>query len=378
MGDLVIHVAIAEDSSFQRKIIGDMLGSEPSIEIAGFARNGEEAIDLVSKTHPDVLVLDLIMPRIDGFEAFKRIMSTQPLPTIIFSVLDPASLDKSIQALMMGAVDFITKPAGVWKDEFPKYKELLIKKIQTAATSSVRNIPLALESNTSLPVHSGDFPAKEPLVQRKHHQQPFTPPETFVQHADVRLETNVVVIGASVGGPSTLRKVLSRLPASIPAPILVVQHMPSEFTALFASTLDKLCRVPVKVGENNEYLLPGRIYIAPGDKHMQIMERDGHPSIKTSSGEPVNFCIPSVDVLFQSAPRIYRENVLAVLLTGMGNDGVEGMRTIQKNGGLTIAESKESCILYGMPRSAAEAGVADVIIPNDVIPEYITRFSRKL
>ena len=190
-----------------------------------------------------------------------------------------------------------------------------------------------------------------------------------------KIPTKVVVIGASVGGPKTLSTILSEIPGDYPAPILVVQHLSHLFIRQFATSLKSICKARVKIGMNYEEIKPGIIYISPGDKHMQVTVKNDKPCIRTFEGEPVNFCRPSVDVLFYSTARVYRENTLGILLTGMGKDGVEGLRAIKALGGTTIAESEETSILYGMPKVAAETGAAKLIIPNHQIINEMIRFT---
>ncbi|HME55391.1 MAG TPA: chemotaxis-specific protein-glutamate methyltransferase CheB [Candidatus Lokiarchaeia archaeon] len=378
---MAVRVLLAEDSSFQRKIIGDMLSEESTIELVGSARNGEEAIEMVDSLNPDVLILDLVMPKVDGITAFKKIMKLHPIPVIFFSVLDPATMDNSVQGLLLGAVDFIVKPGGVWKEEFPKFRETLIKKIQTAAKSQIKNLPKILDVDDAVNLdHESIEGQKKKVISSTKKLLPSIKKTnvSFIPFENVRIETNIVVIGASVGGPSTIRKILTQIPEDFPAPIMVVQHINAEFANVFADALNTVCHLRVKVGEDGEYILPGTIYIAPGHKHMEISVKDRYPCVKTFTGELVNFCIPSIDVLFLSAPRVYRNNVLGVLLTGMGNDGVDGLELIQKTGGQTVAESKETCILYGMPKIADERGVADRIVPNYEIHKNIIEFARKL
>jgi two-component system chemotaxis response regulator CheB len=191
---------------------------------------------------------------------------------------------------------------------------------------------------------------------------------------DVLINSNIIVIGASVGGPRTITTILKELPANINAPILIVQHLSSHFTEAFVDNLDIECKLRIKIAENGESLLPGTCYIAPGDNHMEINVANKKPYIKIYKGKPVNFCMPSIDLLFLSAARIYRNRAMGIILTGMGSDGVEGLGTIKKFGGHTIAESEETSILYAMPKFAAEKGYAQKVLPNHEIYQEITNF----
>lgn len=372
---MVVNVLIAEDSSYQRKIISDMLSEHPKIEIIDIARDGEEAIDKIEKSNPDVLLLDLIMPKMDGLTLFRYLSKHYPVPTIIFSALDPQQASKelndSIEALILGAFDYIIKPSGIWKDEFPKFKDQLINKVLLASEIKIQKEllkdKLKKEKNTFLKPKSiynlggkirKEFSDAQPVDKNK-------------------LKTGVIVMGASVGGPRTLKSILKKLPVNLPGAILIVQHLNTYFMEQFARSLNNLCKINVKIAVNGEKIKSGNVYIAPGDKHMEINLREGRPYIKIFDGEPVNFCRPSIDVLFSSAARSFNEKTLAILLTGMGKDGVHGLGEIKKMGGVTIAESEETCILYGMPKFAKQSGFTQIISPNYNIKDYIIKYANK-
>ena len=366
-----IRVIVAEDSAFQRKIISEMLDDHEYINVIDMARNGEEAIEMVDKYQPDVLVLDLLMPKTDGLTALKEIMERNPTPTIIFSVLDPRSLDNSVKALVLGAVDYIIKPGGEWKVEFPKFQEELISKVLLAAKSHVKKLPTRRKTRTSEKMRSiKPKPLKNSLIQKKFEFDLSPIPIK-------RLESNIIVMGASVGGPRTLKAILKELPKELPAPILIVQHLNEHFVDQFVQTLGHNCDINVKIGEQDEFIKPSTVYVSPGDLHMTVSAKNGIPCIDLINIRPVNFCKPSIDVLFFSAARVYKSNTLGILLTGMGDDGVDGLEVIQKFKGITISESKETSILYGMPKIAAERGVVDMIIPNYRVKDQIIRFAKR-
>ncbi len=371
---MAVNVIVAEDSAFQRKIISEMLQEHKDINVIDTARNGEEAIDMVDRYQPDVLILDLLMPKIDGLTALKEIMETNPTPTIIFSVLDPRSLDNSVKALVLGAVDYIIKPGGEWKVEFPKFKEELVTKVLLAAKSHVTK-PIG----------------KRKIIYKKERRIPKVksrnrlnlPKKYSKQEFDLspipvgNLDSNVIVMGASVGGPRTLKSILKELPKDLQAPILIVQHLNEHFVDQFVQTLGYNCDINIKVGKKGDMLEPGIVYVSPGGIHMTISVQNQKPCIDLIDIDPVNFCKPSIDVLFFSAARIYKNNTLGVLLTGMGEDGVDGLEAIQKFKGTTISESKETAILYGMPKIAAERRVVDMIVPNYKIKDQIIRFAKR-
>lgn len=366
-----VNVVIAEDSAFQRRLISEMLSSHQSIDVIDVARNGFEAVEKVETHHPDVLVLDIVMPQMDGLTAFKQIMAKYPIPTIIFSVLDPQSLDKSVQALLMGAFDYIMKPGGEWKIELPKFKHQLIEKVLLASRSQIKQV--YRKKNGEKTINLNGFPQhSERSLKKKSMRKNFPKLQSVTLS---QLNSNLIVMGASVGGPKTIKNILSYLPKNISSPILIVQHINEHFIEHYVHSLSFSCEIEVKIGEDGEEILPGVAYFAPGERHMEIFIKNNKPCIKISNGEPVNFCKPSIDVLFFSAAQIYKQATLGILLTGMGEDGVLGLNAIKDFGGTTITESKETCILYGMPKVAAERGVADFILPNYDIPDQIKFFS---
>ncbi len=367
-----VNVLIADDSAFQRKVISDMLTSHKSIDVVATARNGKEAVKLVDELIPDVVILDLIMPEMDGLTAFQHIIENHPIPIIIFSVLDPNTMDKSVQALLMGAFDYIIKPGGEWKVELPKFQNELISKVLLASKSKIKKIKKTQTSAIQ----------KKPIAKRtkKRIPIPVFPADYVPDLTPIRiskLESNVIVMGASVGGPKTLKSILSHLPKDFPSPILIVQHLNEHFVHQFVHSLNGQCEIGIKVAENGETIRSGIVYVAPGDRHMEISVTKNNPIINIRSGKPVNFCIPSIDVLFYSALRVYKDNILGILLTGMGEDGVAGLGAIQDIGGKTITESKETCVLYGMPKIAAERGVADMILPDYEIDSHMLIFAKK-
>jgi two-component system chemotaxis response regulator CheB len=434
---LSINVLVADDSAYLRKSIADILKGHDLINILEFAKNGEEAVAFVEKYHPDVLVLDLVMPKMNGLEAFKLIMKDHPTPTVILSAISPKNLDSSIQALLMGAFDYIIKPGGIGAKELPRFREELLAKVLLASQSQIKKlfrkegeshkggVTLRQEIideifdfgqylNRLQPVQETEkiqethiidigkakvVPKKKTpqIVKKEGIEKEITKNEVpktkkpistkvikreakFVPDlAPVRgvvLESNIIVIGASVGGPRTITTILKELPRTLKVPILIVQHLSSHFTEAFVDNLDIECDLKVKVAKNGETLHPGVCYIAPGDNHMEIDVENKIPFLKIYKGTPVNFCMPSIDVLFFSAARVYKGRTMGIILTGMGSDGVEGLGAIKSSGGNTIAESEETSILYAMPKFAAEKGFADWKLPNYKIAEKILGFAK--
>lgn len=378
---MTVKVLIADDSSFQRKIISEMLSEHEKIEVIYLARDGVEAVEKVKELKPDVLLLDILMPRMDGLTAFKQIMKVHPIPTIVFSVLDPITLDASVQALLLGAFDYIIKPGGVWKVELPKFKEELISKVLLASKSKKIDRSKAIKDFPDASLKNQNQQKSEKI--KDYVQKPKIPPfdkvgMEKVNKVDIdKFKFNIIVIATSVGGPKTLRLILSQIPKGINSPILIVQHLNEQFMVQLAESLNDYTDLDVTLAKNGEKINPGIVYLAPGGKHTEIVVKNNKPYIRTFDGQPINYCIPSADPLFFSAARVFKKRALGIILTGIGNDGVAGLKAIKSKGGLTIAESKETSIVYGMPKVAAESGAAQIITPNHMIKNYILKFDKR-
>jgi len=347
-------VLIVDDSAFMRRLISDLIREDPQFEVVGTARNGKEALDKMALLEPDVVTLDVEMPEMDGLEALKEIMRTRPVPVIILS----GRPDDTIHSLELGAVDFILKPSGPISLDLHVIKEELLSKLRLAAASNISGLhaePPRLrpaEPDERSPASNAPPPSAPPA-----REDP--PPEEF---------RHLVAIGSSTGGPRALQKVLTRLPADFPAPILIVQHMPPKFTLSLAQRLDSLAPIRVKEAEDREPVRPGTAYIAPGGWHMRL-DRGRDYRIRLTREEPRSGHRPSVDVLFESLlPFASSLRLHAVLLTGMGNDGAQGMLKLKRGASATtIAQSEDTCVVYGMPRCAVELGCADHILPIDEV-----------
>ncbi len=449
---MTIDIIVADDSQYLRKSIADILKEHELINIVDFAKDGKEAVYLVKKHSPDVLVLDLVMPKMNGLDAFKIIMEEHPTPTVILSAISPKNLDSSIQALLMGAFDYIIKPGGIGAKDLPRFREEVLAKVLLASQSQIKRIfqkeenllkkgrslrqdmvnrifdfgqylnrltpiqeieeeqkhdtfeimkvkailkeeikPEVVDESSSEEVTKPAISTSKTVKKRreitysKSILQKATPAAQAkkikpVQVPDLTpirgaiITSNIIVMGSSVGGPRTLTTILKEIPRIINAPILIVQHLSSHFTEAFADNLNIECDLKVKVAKNGDYLQSGQVYIAPGDRHMEITIENKNPSIKIYKGTPVNFCMPSIDVLFFSAAKVYRNRAMGIILTGMGSDGVEGLGAIKRVGGKTIAESEETCILYAMPKFAKEKGYANLVLPNYNIKDEIIKF----
>ena len=374
-------VLIASESAFRRILISEMLGSHKDIRIVGLVRNAKEAIEIVGNQSQDALILDIEFENEDWFSQFYPMMKTFPIKTIILSDKNPNTLDSSKIPIILKSYDYIVKPNGVWKDELPKIRDKIISKVLMIEipkihkiVSKTRQINKDIFIQQSQKLKATKIEDSNKIIKPKIESRS---EEYFLDLSPVtikKLDTRVIVIGASVGGPRTLRTIFSEVPKEFPAPILVVQHLNHLFMRQFVTSLRDICKMDVKIGLNYEEIQPGIIYFSPGDKHMQVTVKNEKPCVRTFEGEPVNFCRPSVDVLFYSTARVYKEKTLGILLTGMGRDGVDGLHAIKSEGGKTIAESEETSVLYGMPKVAAETGAADLIIPNYKIVEKMINF----
>jgi len=338
----MVKVLIVDDSAFMRNTISSMIAADPDLEVVGIARDGIEAIDKVASLKPDIVTLDVEMPRMDGIEALKHIMSKTPVPVLMVSSLTTDGAEVTLDALDMGAVDFIPKNLSDLSINIVKIKDILLDKLKTIG--------------------------RKGLVRRKKlvNAKPLIMP-TPIQYKSHR-KTGIVAIGSSTGGPKALQMVISIIPKDFPVPILIAQHMPPAFTGPFAERLNQISALEVKEAEDGEPINKGMVYIAPGGKHMGIKRKKiTESSIAISSDNGKYIYKPSADYLMLSITEAFSGQVLGVILTGLGNDGTEGMKEIKNKGGRTIAESEESCVVYGMPKSVVEAGVADKIVKIDEI-----------
>ncbi len=341
-----MKVLVVDDSALVRMAVTDIL-SKAGIEVVDTAKNGREAVEKTLKLKPDVITLDINMPEMDGLTALKLIMEKQPTPVVMLSSLTKEGARETLEALKIGAVDFVTKPDGVLVDLSSVAQEL-VDKVQMAASTSLNVLRLQNLKKMRGEVVRGNWKKKTKDV--------------------------CVLIGSSTGGPSALEMIIPRLPADIPAPIFVVQHMPPGFTKQLAERLNSISEVEVKEAENNERVRDGVVYIAPGGYHMKVRKAANVVRIKVVDGEPVNAVKPSVDVTADSVVQAYGGNVVGVILTGMGEDGAYGMKLIKDKGGLTIASSEDTCVVFGMPKAAIELGGITSVKPVFEIAEEIVRF----
>lgn len=342
-----IRVLVVDDSALMRKMISDMLADSEDIEVIARANNGMDAIEKVTRLKPDVVTMDIEMPVLDGLNAVGYIMSECPTPVIMLST--ESSADVTIKAINYGAVDFIPKPSGSPVPNLSAIRDELIRKVRAAAFVKISRLGFIEEKRVTV--------------------KPAPAPHT---HA-----SKVVVIGTSTGGPRALHAIISRLPPTLNAAVLVVQHMPPGFTKSLADRLNCMSMLRVREAKEGDPVVPGAILIAPGDYHMTVKrEKKSGRTIEVialNKGEKVQSVRPSVDVLLNSVIDIYGRNTLGVILTGMGSDGSDGIRKLKKAGGKVIAEDESTCVVYGMPRTIVEQKLADYVLPIDKIAEGITQ-----
>ncbi len=345
-----IRVLVVDDSVVIRRLLTDVLGADPDIELAGTAPNGRIALAKLPQLNPDIVTLDIEMPELDGLGTLPELRKIYPkLPVIMFSTLTERGALSTLDALARGATDYVTKPANVGSvaAAIQSVRDQLIPKIKALC-------PTAPPPATRVPVTAS--PANPPRAVAR-----------FPQRCDV------VVIGSSTGGPQALAAVLTKLPASFPTPIVVVQHMPPVFTHHLAVRLNQECALAVCEAAGDETLQPGRVLIAPGNFHLEIRRQGLAIKTGVQQGPPENSCRPAVDVLFRSAAEVYGTGCLAVVLTGMGQDGLRGAQHVVQAGGKVIAQDASTSVVWGMPRAVAEAGLAAEVVPLSTIPSLLMR-----
>jgi len=336
----VVRVLVVDDSAYVRKVVKEMLSRSPFLEVVGTARDGEEALEMVDRAKPDVVTCDLIMPGADGIEFIRRQMAVRPIPIVVVSIAADSSA-RVLSALDAGAVDFVQKPTALATDKIFDIADDLVAKVKAAARA-----PMA------------------------HVRQPVTAPAvingTFSNRYDL------IVIGVSTGGPQGLKSVIPRLPADFPVPVAIVLHMPVGYTEAYAKRLDDTSALKVVEAKENEAVRPGVVFVAPAGRHLTFhREADGTVRTRLDVSPLDTPHRPSVDVLFQSAADVYGGRVLALVMTGMGDDGRQGAAWIKARGGGVLTEAEETCVVYGMPRSVVEAGLSDASVPLDRLTEAL-------
>lgn len=341
-----IRVLCVDDSALVRSLMIEIINHQSDMEVVAVAPDPIVARDLIKQYNPDVLTLDVEMPRMDGLDFLERLMRLRPMPVVMVSSLTARNSDITLRALELGAVDFVTKPRLGLRDGLLEYSDVIADKIRAASLSKPQRMAAYKDrlDRVSRPL-TRSFSTTEKLI----------------------------MIGASTGGTEAIRQVLEPLPANSPA-ILITQHMPAGFTRSFVQRLDSLCEVQVHEAEHGQRVLPGHVYLAPGGvAHMKLARSGANYVIELEATEPVNRHRPSVDVLFQSAAEVAGKNALGVLLTGMGKDGAQGLLAMRKAGAMTFAQDEASCVVFGMPREAIAIGAAtEVVALSDMSERILT------
>ncbi|HSJ79762.1 MAG TPA: chemotaxis response regulator protein-glutamate methylesterase [Thiobacillus sp.] len=342
-----IKVLVVDDSALIRSVMKEIINSHPDMEVVGVAPDPLVARELIKQTNPDVLTLDVEMPKMDGLEFLEKLMRLRPMPVVMVSSLTERGSDITMRALELGAVDFVTKPKVSIQSGMLEYAELIADKIRVASRANIK-----------------------PRVKVQSHTDGTS--LAAVRNPFVSSE-KVIIIGASTGGTEAIKDFLIQLPPDCPG-ILITQHMPEGFTRSFANRLDKLSRISVKEAEGGERVLPGHAYLAPGHSHLLLVRSGANYMTKLDQGPPVNRHRPSVDVLFNSAAVSAGKNAVGVILTGMGRDGAAGMLEMKKAGAYNLAQDEASCVVFGMPKEAIAIGATDDVGPLHELPGRVLQF----
>ncbi len=342
-----VKVLVVDDSAFMRKAISGMLEKDPMIEVVGTARDGEEALEKIKTLDPDVVTLDIEMPKMDGLTALRHIMMECPRPVIMVSSLTQEGADATFKALELGAVDYIPKQLSKVSLEIVKIEKELQEKVKSVAKKKGK-LKVKRKKTLEKSVDTVQFKGK---IQKR----------------------DLVGIGVSTGGPMAVQQVLTKLPADFPAPILIAQHMPEAFTGPFAKRLNEICKISVKEAENGEVVKVGVAYVARGGHHLRMVQKVSRIELEVSKEPKDALYKPSVNELMHSIAAGVGKRGLGVILTGMGNDGLKGIEALKKKGGRAIAQSEKTCVVYGMPRAIVDANLADEVVDIEDMAEAIIR-----
>lgn len=345
-----IKVLIVDDSALIRSVMSEIIGSQADMEVVGVAPDPIVARDLIKQTNPDVLTLDVEMPRMDGLDFLEKLMRLRPMPVVMVSSLTERGSEITMRALELGAVDFVTKPKLSIQSGMLEYSEMIADKIRAASKARIRPRSSQTVDGSKAPTDS------LPMVKN-----PLTSSE------------KLIIIGASTGGTEAIKNFLVQMPSDCPG-ILITQHMPEGFTRSFAKRLDGLCKISVTEAAGGERVLPGHAYIAPGHSHLELGRSGANYITKLDDGPPVNRHRPSVDVLFRSAATYAGKNAVGVILTGMGKDGAVGMLEMKEAGAYNFAQDEASCVVFGMPREAIAIGAVHEVGPLNDLPTKVLHY----
>ncbi len=343
--DRLVKVLVVDDSAFVRKMVKQMLSRSPFIDVVGTARDGEEALELVETLKPDVVTLDMIMPRMDGLEFLRTQMAKAPLPVVVVSIASERG-ETALEALDLGAVDFIQKPTALATSKINEIADELVEKVKLAATVPMEQVKVVTELEA--------------------------PKKTAVPVLHDTTQVDLIAIGVSTGGPQALKYLIPQFPLDFPVPIAIVLHMPVGYTEMYAQRLNAISPLTVQEAREGDLVEPGRVFVAPAGRHLTFRKQANGMVVTHLDKRPFDTLHrPSVDVMFQSAADTYNDRVLGVVMTGMGSDGLQGSAKIKAYGGKIITETEETCIVYGMPRSVVEAGLSDFAVPLNKIAQKI-------
>ncbi len=337
-----IRVLIVDDSALVRQMLGQILGSDPAITVVGAAPDPIVAREMIKALNPDVVTLDVEMPRMDGLAFLEKIMTLRPTPVLMVSSLTQKGADLALRALELGAVDYVAKPTVGISDGLAALRDEIVAKVKVAAMARVRPLVAHPSAPARPPAATGLFKSSEKLI----------------------------AVGASTGGVEALQALLTAFPPDAPA-ILVTQHMPPLFTASFAARLDQLCALSVSEARDGERVLPGHAYIAPGSHHLELARSGANYVCRLHDGAAVSGHRPSVDVLFRSVARGAGANAVGIILTGMGKDGAQGLLEMRQAGASTLGQNEATCVVYGMPKAARDCGATEVELPLDKIANQV-------
>lgn len=385
MHDERIKVMIVDDSALVRQVVSQALNKDPGIEVIATASDPIFALEKMKTRWPDVLVIDIEMPRMDGLTFLRKIMAERPTPTVVCSSLAEQGAHATLEALGLGAVAIITKPKIGLKNFLEDAANDIVHSVRAAARANLRALghrhPPALAGRAAAAGSAPVSPATHPPLDEAPGLRPKYSADVMLPAgsgptAMARTTDQLIAIGTSTGGTQALEAVLTRLPATT-AGIVVVQHMPEKFTAMFAQRLDGLCAMEIREAQHGDRVIRGRVLIAPGGRHMMVKRNGAQYVVDVVDGPLVNRHKPSVDVLFRSVARFAGSNALGIIMTGMGDDGARGLKEMRDAGANTIAQDEASCVVFGMPKEAIKLGGAEEVMGLLEIPEAIDQYSRQ-
>jgi two-component system chemotaxis response regulator CheB len=351
-----IRVVVVDDSALVRSLLAEIINRQRDMECVGAANDPLIAREMIRELNPDVITLDVEMPRMDGIDFLGRLMRLRPMPVLMISTLTERGAEVTMRALELGAVDFVAKPRIGLAEGIKELSDQIVEKIRVAASAHIRRASTAVAPSGAAPAAGVPAAAPPKLLGRLSTEK-------------------LICIGSSTGGTEAVKEVLTRMPADSPG-IVITQHMPPGFTTSFATRLNGLCQITVKEAVNGERILPGHAYIAPGGRHLRVDRSGANYVAVVEDGEPVNRHKPSVEVLFHSCAQVVGPNAFGIMLTGMGNDGAKAMREMKDAGSYNYVQDEASCVVFGMPREAIAHGAADEVLPlTSIAPALLARLS---